>query len=64
MQVFPGENIGFPGEIFHYFSQKKRQLIIQKNKVFFFSSLPALCNYLHYILFYREREIEHRGWNS
>ena len=39
--VFPGENEGFLGEIFHYFSQKKRQLIMEKNKSAFFS-LPAL----------------------
>ena len=39
IQVFPGENEGFPGEIFHYFSQKKRQLIMEKNKkwAFFFT---------------------------
>ena len=31
IQVFLGENEGFPGEIFHYFFQKKRQLIMEKN---------------------------------
>ena len=42
IQVFPGENIGFLGEFFHYFSQKKRQLIMEKNKKWgFFFTCPV-----------------------
>ena len=41
IQVFPGEIEGFPEEISHYFSQKKRQLIMEKNKKWGFS-LPSL----------------------
>ena len=36
IQVFPGENEGFSGDIFHYFSQKKRQLVMEKTKKCFF----------------------------
>ena len=51
IQVFPEENIGFPGEIFHYFSQKntiyprkKGSWTWRKIKSVkaFFSSLPAM----------------------
>ena len=38
---FQGEIQEFPGEHVHYFSQKKRQLIMEKIKNVFFS-LPAV----------------------